>query len=101
MKLIVSPMSVPAETIAKPTPAPHAIPQTIATNSWPKSGGNEMMTRTAMGIKNAAGVSFAHLTNGVRAFTICAWNTDDRTRMVIMKAITAQMTIIEDDELRP
>ena len=53
-----------------------------------------MMTRMLIGTKNDAGVVFAHLTNGTRAFTICAWNTDDKTTMVIMRATTSQMTVI-------
>ena len=53
-----------------------------------------MMIKTAMGIKNAAGVVFAHLTKGTRAFTICAWNTEDKMTMARMKAITSQITVI-------
>lgn len=59
-----------------------------------------MMTRTAMGIKNDAGVLCAHAIAGCRAFTICVWNTEDSIVMVRIKRIIHQITL-DNDELDP
>jgi hypothetical protein len=54
---IPSPMNVPAATIAKPIHSPYTTPHNRAMTSWPKSGGNEMTTKIAMGISHPAGRS--------------------------------------------
>lgn len=55
--LLLSPMKVPAATTAKPIHSPYTTPHSSAMTSWPKSGGNDMMTRIAIGISHPAGRS--------------------------------------------
>lgn len=80
------------ETIAKPTHGPQAIPHRIATNSWPKSGGNESTMRMAIGIKNPPGVACAQWTTGAKAFTIFVWNTAVNAMTVIINTMMSQVT---------
>jgi hypothetical protein len=67
---LLSPTNVPAATIAKPIQRPYTTPHSSAMISWPKSGGNEMTKRIAMGMSQPAGRSRTFSENGRSA---CAW----------------------------
>jgi hypothetical protein len=67
---LLSPTNVPAATIAKPIQRPYTTPHSSAMISWPKSGGNEMTKRIAMGMSQPAGRSRTFSENGRNA---CAW----------------------------
>lgn len=55
MSVVLSPMKVPAATMANPIHKPYTTPHKRATISWPKRGGNEIRTKMAIGIKNPPG----------------------------------------------
>lgn len=56
-EVVLSPINVPAATMANPIHNPYTTPHRSAMISWPKSGGNDMTTRITMGISHPAGSS--------------------------------------------
>lgn len=61
---LLSPVNVPAATMAKPMYSPYTTPHNKAMISCPKSGGKEMTKRIAIGISQPAGRSRTFSENG-------------------------------------
>jgi hypothetical protein len=100
-EVLLSPMKVPAATIAKPIHSPYTTPHSNAMISWPNSGGNDMITRMTIGISHPAGRSRTFSEKG-RSFwgKLSTWPKEVRRRGLLTATTSSWRNVMKTVAMR-